>query len=158
MRDKTWLARLDFLASDDFRAIAHLAWLYRVRSLAATVVYESRLWAAGAGGSMSADFEETLTAATRIATFEEYLLGLVDSPWSMLRSVVRCGRKCSPRNCAPSCSVSSTSTGAPAPPTSSRTVGPGRRSSADDLLGFIGYGLSDPSILAAEFEAVLRPL
>ena len=165
VRDKTWLAnRLDYPANDDFRAIAHLAWLYRIRRLAATVLYESRLWAAEPGGSMAADFEETLTAATRIRHFpDEYLLGLLDSPWSTLHAAVQLRAE-----------VFATQLRAflqrefdeeywrsnrAARFIMDELWRPGRRHTADDLLGFMGYeGLSDPSILAAEFEAVLRPL
>jgi hypothetical protein len=36
---------------------------------------------------------------------------------------------------------------------------PGRRHTADELLGFMGCaGLSDPTLLTAQFEEVLRPL
>ena len=35
---------------------------------------------------------------------------------------------------------------------------PGRRHSADELLGFMGYEGLDPAILTAEFQEVLRPL
>jgi hypothetical protein len=35
---------------------------------------------------------------------------------------------------------------------------PGRRHTAEELLGFMGYEGFDATILAAEFEEVLRPL
>jgi hypothetical protein len=165
VRDKTWLAgRLDYAASEDFRAIAYLAWLWRIRSLAASTLYELRLWAAEPGTSMAADFEETLTAATHVRHFpDDYLLCLLNSPWSTLRSAVALRAEVF----AAQLRTFLRSEFDEEYWRSSRAAHfikdelwrPGRRHTADDLLGFMGYeGLSDPSILTAEFEEVLRPL
>jgi len=164
VRDKTWLAtRLDYPASDDFRAIAHLAWLYRIRRVAATVLYESRLWAAEPGGSMAADFEETLTAATRIRHFpDEYLLGVLDSPWSTLHAAVQLRAELFAAQLRTFLQREFDEeywrSNRAAHFIMDELWRPGRRHSADDLLGFMGSEGLDPSILAAEFEAVLRPL
>jgi hypothetical protein len=165
LRDKTWLLqRLDYAANDDFRAIAYLAWLYRVRSLAANVLYQSRLWAAEPGTSMAADFEETLTAATRVRHFpEEYLLSLMDSPWSTLRSAIELRGEIFAAQLRgflrQEFDEEYWRSNRAAYFLKDELWRPGRRHSAEDLLGFMGYeGLSDPSILTAEFEAVLRPL
>jgi hypothetical protein len=165
LRDRTWLVgRMDYAASDDFRAIAHLAWLFRVRSLAARTLYELRLWAAEPGGSMSSDFEETLTAATHVRHYpEDYLLGLLDSPWSMFNSAIALRAEVFAAQVRAFLQREFDEeywrSARAARFIEDELWRPGRRHSADDLLGFMGYeGLSDPSILAAEFEEVLRPL
>ena len=88
VHDRTWLAsRIEYTSSDDYRAITHLAWLYRVRRVAATALFEQRLWQAEPGASMAADFEESLSGAVRSRQFsEEYLRLLFGAPWTTLRA------------------------------------------------------------------------
>jgi hypothetical protein len=164
VRDKAWLAtRLEYTASDDFVAIAHLARLYRVRRTAAAAAYEHHLWQSEPGGSTAADFEESLTGATRVRHFgDEYLRLLLGAPWSTLQSAawlraevfaaqvrvylrrefdeewwrsVRAARFIT-----------------------DELWRPGRRHTAEELLGFMGFEEFDHVILAAEFEEVLRSL
>jgi hypothetical protein len=82
LRDRTWLlSRLEYESSDDFVVIAHLAWLLRMRRTAATALYEQRLWQAEPGTSLAADFEESLSTATRTRQFgDEYLRVLLGAP------------------------------------------------------------------------------
>jgi hypothetical protein len=155
---------VDYVANDDYRAITYLAWLHRVRFIAASVLYELRLWAAEPGSSMSADFEETLTAATRVRHFpDEYLLRLLSSPWSTLRAVSELRAEVFAAQLRAFLQREFDEeywrSNRAAHFIKDELWRPGRRHSAEDLLGFMGYeGLSDPSILAAEFEEVLRPL
>ena len=59
LRDPNWLTqRMEYVASEDFRVITHLEWLYRVRRVAALAAVRARLWQAEPGASMAADFEE----------------------------------------------------------------------------------------------------
>jgi hypothetical protein len=165
IRDKVWLAsRMDYTASDDLRAIAHLAWLYRIRRMAATALFEQRLWQAEPGASMAADFEESMSGALRSHQFsEDYLRLVLGAPWSTLRAAtwVRAEvfaaqlRAYLQREFDEEWWRS---------PRAARFLKdelwrPGRRHSADELLRFMGYpGFGDAALLATEFEEVLRPL
>jgi hypothetical protein len=163
-REKTWLTnRLDYAANDDYRVIAHLAWLYRVRRTAAMALYEQRLWASEPGTSMAADFEESLTAATRVRHFpDDYLQVMFEAPWSTLGSAtwlraevfssqVRAYLK---REFDAEWWRSNRA----ARFIKDELWRPGRRHTAEELLGFMGYEGFDAAILSAEFEEVLRPL
>jgi hypothetical protein len=164
VRDRTWLnLRLEYAANDDFRVIAHLAWLYRVRRSAGMALYEQRLWRAEPGASMAADFEEAISTATRSRTFpEEYLRLLLNSPWSMLKSAqdlraevfsaqLRLFLK---REFDEEWWRSSRA----ARFLVDELWRPGKRYSAEELLGFMGYEGFDPAVLVAEFLEILQPL
>jgi hypothetical protein len=165
IRDKTWLAlRVEYTPSDDFRAIAHLAWLNRIRRLAATALYEQRLWAAEPGGSMAADFEDAFSGALRSRQFpDDYLRLLMGAPWSTLRAATWLRAELFAaqlrlylqrefdeewwRSTRAAAFIKD------------ELWRPGRRYTAEELLGFMGYaGFSDPSILVTPFEEILRPL
>jgi hypothetical protein len=164
LRDRKWLAsRLEYFASEDFQVIVHLAWLYRVRRTAATALYERRLWQAEPGASMAADFEQSLSEATRVRHFgEQYTRVLLESPWSTLRATtsVRAEifaaqlRAYLKREFDEEWWRSSRA----AHFIKDELWRPGRRHSADELLGFMGYEGFDAAVLAAEFQEVLRPL
>jgi len=164
VRDKTWLAsRLEYTASDDFRVIAHLAWMYRVRRCSAAAVYHQRLWEAEPGASMAADFEESLSTATRVRHFgDEFLQVVLDGPWSALhpwtslRAEIFAAqlRAYLQREFDEEWWRSNRA----ARFIKDELWRPGRRYSADELLGFMGYEGFNPSVLSAEFEEVLRPL
>ena len=164
LRNPTWLvARPEFAGSEDFRAIAHLAWLYRVRGAAATTLYEQRLWANEPGGAMAAEFEESLSVATRVRHFgDEYLTLMLQSPWSTLRAPTWLRaevfaaqvRLFLQREFDEEWWRSNRA----ARFIKDELWRPGRRYSAEELLGFMGFEGFDPAILAAEFEEVLRPL
>jgi hypothetical protein len=163
-RDRGWLtAHLEFAASDDYRIITHLAWLYRVRRYAAAALYEQQLWQVDPGGALAADYEVAFSEALRVHHFgEEFLRLVLDAPWSTLASARRLRAEVFAaqlraylrrefdeewwRN--------------------SRTTRflvqelwrPGRRHSAEELLGFMGYEGFDAAILWAEVAEVLSPV
>jgi hypothetical protein len=164
LRDRSWLAtRLEYAASDDFRVIAHLAWLYRVRRTAASTLYEQRVWQAEPGTSLAADFEESLSGATRVRHFsEEYLGLLLEAPWSalrqatMLRSEVFAAqlRLFLRREFDEEWWRSNRA----ARFITDELWRPGRRHSAEELLGFMGYEGFDTDVLTSELLEVLQPL
>jgi hypothetical protein len=164
VRDRGWLVHhLDYAASDDFRVISHLEWLRRVRSVAARARFEQRLWKAEPGASMAAEYEESLSGATRIRHFgDEYLRGLMGSPWSML-SAAKCLRA----------EVFAAQlrlflkrefdeewwrSGRAAHFIKDELWRPARRHTAEELLGFMGFEGFDPEVLATEILEVLQPL
>jgi hypothetical protein len=164
LRDRTWLVqRLEYDASDDFRVIAHLEWLRRVRGLAATALFEQRLWQAEPGASMAAEYEESLSTATRIRHFGDTYLGLLaGAPWSTLDSAMLLRaevfaaqlRLFLKREFDEEWWRSNRA----AHFIKDELWRPGRRHSAEELLGFMGFEGFDPSVLAAEFLEVLQPL
>jgi hypothetical protein len=164
LRDRTWLIhQLDYVASDDFRVIAQLDWLRRVRRLATSAQYEQRLWRAEPGASMAADFEESLSLATRVRHFgDEYLLGLLDSPWTMFGAAIQLRaevfaaqlRLFLKREFDEEWWRSSRA----AHFIKDELWRPGQRHSAEELLGFMGFDGFDAAILSAEFVEVLQPL
>ncbi|HEY0582194.1 MAG TPA: hypothetical protein VGE94_08420 [Chloroflexota bacterium] len=164
LHDRTWLAaRLDYLASDDFLVIGQLARLYRLRRTAARAVYEQRLWQSEPGASLAATYEEVLTAATRVRHFsDEYLTVLLESPWSTLRSAVELRAEVFAAQVRAFLKREFDEewwrSNRAARFIKDELWRPGKRHSAEDLLGFMGFEGFDPAILAAEFEEVLRPL
>ena len=164
VRDRTWLMHhLEYAASDDFRVIAHLQWLRRVRGAAARAQYMHRLWQGEPGAAMAADFEEALSGAMRSRHFgEEYLRGLLDSPWSTdgdavhLRAEIFAAqlrlflkREFDEEWWRP---------GRAAHFIKDELWRPGRRHSAEELLGFMGFEGFDAEVLAAEVLEVLQPV
>ncbi|HLZ31611.1 MAG TPA: hypothetical protein VKV73_30185 [Chloroflexota bacterium] len=165
VHDRTWLAsRIEYTASDDFRAITHLAWLYRVRRVAATALFEQRLWQAEPGTSMATDYEESLSAAVRSRQFsEEYLRLLLGAPWTTLRAstLVRAEVFAAQLRAYLRREYDEEwwRSGRAASFIKDELWRPGRRHSAEEILGFMGYVEGfDPATLTAEFEEVLRPL
>jgi hypothetical protein len=164
LRDPTWLVqRMEYLASEDFRVITHLAWLYRVRRDAALATYEQRLWQAEPGASMAADYEESLSAATRVRHFpDEYLRVLLGSPWSALDASIRLRAEVFAAQLRLFLKREFDEewwrSGRAAHFIKDELWRPGRRHSADELLGYMGFEGFDPAILVAEFVEVLQPL
>jgi hypothetical protein len=163
-RDKTWLAaRMEYTASDDYRAINHLAWLHRLRRQAATALYEQRLWQAEPGASMSVEYEETLTGTTRVRHFPDtYLEVLLDAPWSALRAATWLRAEVFAAQVRVFLRREFDEewwrSGRAAHFIKDELWRPGRRYTAEELLGFMGFEGFDSAILSAEFEEVLRPL
>jgi hypothetical protein len=161
LRDSTWLAQqLEYTASDDFRVIAHLEWLHRLRRVAALAQYESQLWQAEPGASMAGIFEETLSAATRVRQFgDEYLGVLQGAPWSTLRSA----RELRAEVFAAQLRLFLRRefdeewwrSGRAAYFIKDELWRPGRRHTAEELLGFMGFEGFDASVLATEILEVL---
>jgi len=165
VRDRTWLAsRMDYDLSDDFRTIAHLAWLYRVRRVAATALFEQRLWQAEPGASMAADFEEALSGAVRSRQFaEEYLRLLFGAPWTTLRASILLRAEVFAAQLRAYLRREFDEewwrAGRAASFIKDELWRPGRRHTAEEILGFMGYAEGfDPDLLAAEFEEVLSLL
>ena len=164
LRDRTWLlSRLDYAASDDFRVIADLEWLYRVRRSAALTLYEQRLWQAEPGTALAADYEESLSAATRVRHFSDtYLNILCDAPWSTLRqpTLLRAEvfaaqlRLYLQREFDEEWWRSNRA----ARFIKDELWRPGQRHSAEELLGFMGFEGFDPGILESQMLEVLQPL
>jgi hypothetical protein len=162
-RDTGWLReQLGLGAVDDYRIVAHLAWLYRIRKHAALLGYEQRLWRSDpASASLAADYEETLSGALHTRHFgEEHRLPMLGTPWRGLRSAtwlraellaahvrdflrhefdadwrrnLRAGRFLV-----------------------QELWRPGRRYTAEDLLGYMGYEGFEPGMLWGEIAEVLR--
>jgi len=163
-RDKTWLgARLEFLNSDDYRVIAHIAWLYRVRKMAASALYEQRLWQAEPGGALAADFEVDLGSALRTRVFaDEYMLTLLNAPWSSLHSATWLRAEAFAAQLRAYLEREFDEewwrSERAARFLSQELWRPGRRHTAEELLGFMGYEGFDVSILWQAFANVLGPL
>jgi hypothetical protein len=164
LRDRTWLtSRLEYAASDDFRVIAHLAWLYRVRRAAASTLYEQRVWQAEPGTSLAADFEESLSSATRVRHFsDEYLGLLLDAPWSTLQQAMMLRAEVFAAQLRlylrHEFDEEWWRSNRAARFITDELWRTGRRHSAEELLGFMGYEGFDPTILTAEILEVLQPL
>jgi hypothetical protein len=164
VRDKTWLAaRPEYTASDDFRVINHLAWLYRVRAAAATAQFEVELWQAEPGGSLAASYEETLSSATRVRHFgDHYLHVLLGASWSTLQPATSLRAEIFAAQLRDFLQREFDEewwrSGRAAQFIKDELWRPGRRHSAEELLGFMGYEGLDPAILTRGFEVVLQPL
>jgi hypothetical protein len=163
-REKAWLlGQLDYAANDDFRVISTLGWLHRIRRHAAETLYEQQMWQAEPGGALAADYETAMSEALRIRHFGDESLHLVrDAPWSTLASAKSLRAE-----------VFSAQLRAYLRQEfdeewwrSNRAARflvqelwrPGRRFSAEELLGFMGYKGLDAGILWAECAEVLSPL
>jgi hypothetical protein len=162
---RPWLLRhFEYEASDDFRVIGHLAWLLRVRRLAAETLYEQQLWQAEPGGSLAADFEVRMSEALRVRYFaDEYLLPLIDSPRSTLRSATRMRAEVFAAHVRAYLEREFDEEWWRSPRAANFIVQElwriGRRYSAEELLGFMGYVEGfDPGILWSRFAEVLAPL
>lgn len=164
LRDKAWLvARLEYGTNDDFRIIAQLARLFRVRRLAGLTQYEQDVWSGEPGTTAAAVYEETLTAATRVRHFgDEYLSFLLGAPWTTLGPAIELRAEVYAAQLAAFLRREFDEEWWRSQRAARFLIDelwrPGRRHSAEELLGFMGYEGFDPSVLVAEFEEVLRPL
>jgi hypothetical protein len=164
VRDRTWLAqRLEYTASEDFLVISTLEWLCRVRRWAALAQFEQRLWQAEPGASMAADFEESLSAATRVRHFPDNYLDIVmHSPWSALRSATELRAEVFAAQLRLFLKREFDEEWWRAT-RAARFIKdelwrPARRYTAEELLGFMGYEGFDANVLVAEVTEVLQPL
>jgi hypothetical protein len=163
--ERPWLLRhFEYEASDDFRVIGHLAWLFRVRRLAAEALYEQQLWQSEPGSSLAADFEVRMSEALRVRYFgDEYLLPLSDAPWSTLRSATRLRAEVFAAHVRAYLVREFDEEWWRSPRAANFIVQElwriGRRYSAEELLGFMGYVEGfDAGILWSRFAEVLAPL
>jgi hypothetical protein len=161
-REKSWLiGQLDYAASDDFRVISTLGWLYRVRKHAAETLYEQQMWQLEPGGALAADYETALSEAAR-ALRDESLRLVRDAPWSTLSSA----RKLRAEIFAAQLRAYLRREFDEEWWRSNRAARfvvqelwrPGRRFSAEELLGFMGFEGFDAGILWAECAEVLSAL
>ena len=112
---------------------------------------------------MAAEFAESLSTATRVRHFPEQYLGvMLDAPWSTLRSATWLRAEVFAAQVKAFLQREFDEewwrSNRAARFIKDELWRPGRRYSADELLGFMGYEGFDPSVLSAEFEEVLRPL
>jgi hypothetical protein len=164
VRDRAWLAtRLEYTASDDYRVIAHIAWLGRIRQTAAYAMYEQRLWQSEPGSALAGDYAETLSAAVRVRHFpHDYMLGLRGTPWSCLRAATQLRAEVFASQLAAflvrEFDEEWWRSSRAAHFLQDELWRVGRRHSADEILGFMGYEGFDPGVLWDEIREVLAPL
>jgi hypothetical protein len=164
VRDRVWLTeRLEYGASEDFRVISTLAWLYRVRKLAALTAYEQRLWTEEPGTSLAAEFEASLSGSLHVRHFaDEYLLGMRNAPWSTLRAAIKLHAEVFAAQLRMWLKREFDEewwrSGRAATFVKTELWRAGRRYSADELLGFMGFEGLDPGILWSECKEVLARL
>jgi hypothetical protein len=164
LHERVWLTdRLELTASDDLRVVQHIDWLRRLRGLSAQVQYERRLWAAEPGPSLAADYEESLTAATRVRHFPEtYLLSVLGMPWTSHAAAVRLRAEVFAAQLRAFLRREFDEEWFRSPRAGRFLVQelwrPGQRHTAEELLGYMGYEAFDPAILWGEIAEVLRPL
>lgn len=162
--DRSWLTlRMEYSPSDDFRIIANLAWLYRLRRVAAAALYEQRWWQAEPGVSMAADFEEALSTATRVRHFPDTYTGvMLGAPWSTLRPALELRAEVFAAQLRSYLRSEFDEewwrSARAARFIKDELWRPGRRHSAEELLGFMGYEGFDPAVPVAEVQEVLTPL
>jgi hypothetical protein len=163
-RERAWLlGHLEYANSIDYRVIAHLAWLQRVRRLAASTLFEQTLWQAEPGSSLAAEFETRMSEALRLRFFgDEYLLGLLDAPWSILRSAVGLRAEVFAAQLraylAREFDEEWWRDRRAAKFIVDELWRPGLRHSAEELLGFMGYEGFDAGVLWGQIAEVLGPL
>jgi hypothetical protein len=163
-RERAWLvAHLDYGASDDYRVITTLAWLYRVRRRAAETLYEQQLWQGDPGGAVAADYEVKLSEALRVRHFGDEALNLVrDAPWSTLASARQLRAEVFAAHLRAYLKREYDEewwrSNRAARFLTQELWRPGRRHSADELLGFMGFEGLDAGILWAGCAEVLSPL
>ncbi|HET6318640.1 MAG TPA: hypothetical protein VFG86_19465 [Chloroflexota bacterium] len=164
VRDRAWLlAHVEYENSSDFRVIAHLAWLYRVRRLAASALYEQLVWHSEPGGSLAADFEVRMSEALRLRCFpDEYLRLLQNAPWSTLESAIGLRAEVFAAQLreylAREFDEEWWRFSRAAKFLRDELWRPGRRHSAQELLGFMGFEGFDPGVLWGQIAEVLAPL
>ena len=164
LRDRIWLAqRMEYTASDDFLIIAHLEWLYRVRGMAALALYEQRLWQSEPGSSLAADFEESLSTATRVRHFADaYLSILRGAPWSTLESATQVRAAVFAAQLRLFLKQEFDEewwrSARAAKFIRDELWRPAQRHSAEELLGYMGYEGFDSNVLVADVAEVLQPL
>jgi hypothetical protein len=162
--EPVWLAdKLEIGASNDLRIVEHIDRVRRVRQLAAQVQYERQLWAAEPGSSLAAEYEDRLTAATRVRHFaESYLLFLLGAPWSLESAAIELRAEVFAAQLRAFLRREFDEEWF-----RSQRAGrfliqelwrPGTRHSAEQLLGFMGYEGFDPAILWNDSLEVLAPL
>jgi len=160
--DPVWLRdRLEFTAIEDYRVVAHLAWLARVRAAAARLQFEARFWRSGAeSGGMGADWADAMSGALRLHAFSgEHLALLLGSPWSTLDSATWLRAELFAAQLAAYLRREFDAEWWRDPRAARLLVQelwrPGRRYTAEELLRFMGYDGFDAAVLGAELGEVL---
>jgi hypothetical protein len=161
--EPSWLReRLEFDDHYDYRIIATIGRLHEVRRAAAMVGYETQLWRdTAASGGLAEDYAERLSVALRMHVFpESYLTPLMGAPWNMFDASVdllahvfaaqlrQFLRKEFDEDWFKS-------------PRAGRFLTqelwrPGRRYSAVELLGHMGFDGFQPSVLLNDMSEVLK--
>jgi hypothetical protein len=162
--EPVWLAdKLEMATSNDLRIVEHIDRVRRVRQLAAQVEYERQLWTAEPGSSLAAEYEERLTAATRVRHFaESYLLFLLGAPWSLDRAAIELRAEVFAAQLRAFLRREFDEEWFRSPRAGRFLMQelwrPGTRHTAEELLGFMGYEGFDPAILWNDTLEVLAPL
>lgn len=161
--DPVWLRdRMEFTSVEDFRVVAHLAWLSRVRATAARLGFETRFWRSGAeSGGMGAEFADAMASAQRLHAFSgEHLTLLLEAPWSTLRSATWLRAEVFAAQLAAYLRREFDAEWWRDPRAARLLVQelwrPGRRHTAEELLGFMGYEGFDAAVLRQEIGEVLN--
>ncbi len=120
-------------------------------------------WQSDPGAATAGDFEESLSTATRVRHFgEEYLRPLLGAPWSTFHAAIWLRAEVFAAQVRVYLRREFDEewwrSARAARFISEELWRPGRRHTAEELLGFMGFEGFDPAILATEFEEVLRPL
>lgn len=157
----TWLRdHLALGATEDYLAIGHLAWLYRLRRAAAAVLQEIRRWEAEPGEGVAGDWAEAMSDALHVRHFpEESLLALRDAPWRTLAAASRLRAEVFAAQVRAYLRREFDEEWH-----RSRRAGrflvdelwrPGRRYTAEEVLGFMGYDGLDPMAVWGELADAL---
>jgi hypothetical protein len=162
--EPVWLAdKLEVAASNDLRIVEHIDRVRRLRQLAAQLQYERQLWAAEPGSSLAAEYEERLTAATRVRHFpESYLLFLLGAPWSLDAAAIELRAEMFAAQLRAFLRREFDEEWFRSPRAGRFLIQElwrqGTRHTAEELLGFMGYEGFDPAILWNDSLEVLAPL
>jgi hypothetical protein len=163
--EPVWLReRLELETIDDYRVVSHLAWLARVRGYAARLAVEQELWRGGPeAANLGADYEEIMSRILRYRPFggERYTL-LFDAPWSTLQSAVWLRAELFAAQLVAYLRREFDAEWWRTPRAARFLVEelwrPGRRYTAEELLGFMGDAGFDAGVLWREIDDVLRPV
>jgi hypothetical protein len=160
-----WLSeRLEFTNHEDYRIVAYLAWLARIRVAAARLGFEQELWRGGPeAGGLNGDYEDAMSRALRLRPFgaERYVL-LLGAPWSTLSSATWLRAELFAAQLVAYLRREFDGEWWRSPRAVRFVVEelwrPGRRHTVEELLGYMGYDGFDSSVLWGAIDEVLGPV
>lgn len=160
-REPRWLTEVQELeAWQDYRVVATLEWLSRVRGAAALVGVQRRLWQAETAHAPASAFEEAVGAAERRRVFpEERLLPLLGAPWTALDAAAQLRGEVFAAQLRAFLRREYDEDWARNPRAGRFLIQelwrPGQRASAEELLRDMGFAGWEPAILWADAQEVL---